>query len=229
MEDRWLTEAVSNNAAWCDAIAASHNLFTSWSESVWWCDQPMPPLYPNIVTLNRGVEIDDTIHGIGSGMSVGWGIKDSYKELDYERLGFSIAFEAQWYCQTPSRTVTDEKNPGTHVETVSNPAELNQWVAAWGGPADIFKSALLENDAVELVYIVLNGKVVSGLATNHSGDSIGISNAFGKAAGILDCIACVSTRNPSKAIVGYGSHTEVAGLSTVGFQAIGDLQIWLRN
>ena len=93
-KDRWLSEAVSNNAVWCDAIAAAHDIAATWSKSVWCCDDPMPPLYPNIVTLHRGAEINKQIRAIDNRLPKGWGIKDSFKELDLSGHGFHVAFEA---------------------------------------------------------------------------------------------------------------------------------------
>lgn len=229
MEDPWLTEAVLNNAAWCSAIAASHGVSVHWSKSSWFCELSMPPLYPNIVTLTSGVDLDEQINAIDSQLPVGWGIKDSYKELNLDGKGFAVAFEAHWYCLKPKRYGLGEKSPSIGVEAVTNQAELKRWATAWGEKSEIFKPPLLLDETVELVYLEKDGRVVSGLATNSSGNSIGISNSFGDPSDILACVASISEKNPMKGIVGYGSKDDVASLSRIGFLAIGDLQIWLRK
>ncbi|MFK7853015.1 MAG: hypothetical protein AB8B79_02835 [Granulosicoccus sp.] len=229
MEDLWLNEAISNNAAWCDAIAASHGISAHRNESVWLSKQPMPPLYPNIVTLRSGAVIDKLIDTINPHLPSGWGIKDSYCELELEVKGFSLAFEAQWYCRLPNQHVTEEKSPNFQVKTVRTPSELDRWAAAWGEGGAIFNPSLLVNNSIELVYVERDGEVVSGLATNQSGDSVGITNAFGPHCDIVSCIASLAGRYPMKGIVGYDGKSEVEALCSIGFKSIGGLQVWLHD
>ncbi len=229
MEDFWLNEAAYNNAAWCNAIAASHGISANWNESAWLCEHLMPPLYPNIVTLRSGALIEDHIDTIGPHLPSGWAIKDSYSELELEGKGFALAFEAQWYWRLPNQHLTEVESPGFQVKTVRTTSELKRWVAAWGEADGIFNSSLLENNSIELIYVERDGVVVSGLATNQSGYSVGISNAFGPLEDVLCCIASVAGRHPMKGIVGYDGKAEVAALSKFGFKEIGNLRIWLRD
>lgn len=229
MVNKWLTEAVSNNAAWCDAIAMSLDLPTHWNESIWMSEYPMPRFYPNIVTLRSGDLIDELIDSIGPRLTPGWGIKDSFSELDLDNKKFVLAFAAHWYCRVPDQDVTGEINQNIRIDTVKDQSELNRWVTAWGDGSGIFKSSLLENSSIELLYVERDEKVVSGLAANLSGDSVGISNAYGPPNEILGCVTSLIKRYPTKGIVGYGSKAEIEALSKVGFQAIGDLRVWLRD
>ena len=116
-----------------------------------------------------------------------------------------------------------------HLKTVQNPSDLSRWVAAWNEGHEVFNPSLLENTTIELVFVERDGKVVSGLATNQSGDSVGISNAFGPLEDIVGCVASVAANYPMKGIVGYDGETEVAALSEIGFKAIGNLRVWLRD
>ncbi len=229
MDDFWLAEAVSNNAAWCNAIAASHGISANWYKSVWLSEHPMPPLYPNIITVKSGALVDDHIDTVGPNLRSGWGIKDSYSELELEGHGFALAFEAQWYCRLPNQHLTEMKNPDFQLKTVRTPSELNRWVAAWGEADGIFNFSLIENNAIELVYVERDGEVVSGLATNQSGDSVGISNAFGPLDDVVCCVASVAGRHPTKGIVGYDGRVEVVALSKIGFKEIGHLRVWLSK
>ena len=88
---------------------------------------------------------------------------------------------------------------------------------------------MLENNSIELVYVERGGEMVSGLAMNQSGDSVGISNAFGSLEDIVCCVALVSRRYPMKGIVGYDGKAEVVALSDIGFKEIGNLRVWLRD
>ncbi len=224
----WLAEAISNNAAWCDAIASSHNVPTSWNESYWMSKHPMPRFYPNIITLKSDTAIDNQIDIIKPQLPSGWGIKDSFAELDLHSNGFSPAFDAHWYCRVPTNGIIDNFKRQHHVHTVKTQLELNRWASAWGDGTDIFNAALLEKQCVELLYIEHHNNIVAGLAINLSGHSVGISNAFGSPNELLSSVASVIEKNPDKGLVGYGDQTEMALLSKIGFRNIGDMRVWER-
>lgn len=224
----WLAEAVSNNAAWCDAIASSHNVPTNWNESVWLSKHLMPRFYPNIITLKNDSVIDKEIDSITPVLPSGWGIKDSFAVLNLGSNGFSVAFEALWYCRVPTNGVIENFKQHHQVQTVKTQLELNRWASAWGDGTDIFNAALLEKQCVELMYVEHHNNIVAGLATNLSGYSVGISNAFGSPNELLSCVASVIEKNPDKGLVGYGDQTEMALLSKIGFRNIGDLRVWER-
>lgn len=189
----------------------------------------MPPLYPNLVTLTRDVDVLERVAELDSGLPPGWGVKDSFKDLELGDQGFSVAFEALWYCRAPGENPTNGTATRISVENVTTQSELNRWEAAWGEQTEVFKPSLLSNDDVELVYVEQDGNLIGGLAANRSGRALGISNAFGQPDGILACIESVGAKHPDKALVGYGSEAELAALSMIGFRGIGELQIWLRN
>ncbi len=189
----------------------------------------MPPLYPNIITLRSGDLIDEYINTIDPHLSLGWGIKDSFSELNLNRNAFTPAFEANWFCRVPEQDVTETYSDGFYLKTVETQSDLDRWVAAWGEGEGIFNLSLLENTDIELIYLERDGKVVSGLATSHSGDSVGISNTFGQSNDILGCVSLVAESHPSKGIVGYDGKAEVVALSNLGFQEIGNLRVWLRS
>lgn len=224
-----LSEAISNNAAWCASIAAAHSTPSLRSESAWVCEQPMPPLYPNIVTLRSDANIDKLITQLDPKLPAGWAIKDSFKNLDLENKGFSAALEACWYCCDSDAVKNDNKRGSAKITNVSNPSELFRWVEAWGEKSEIFRPSLLLDKSVELLYVENNGDIVAGLATNLSGQSVGISNVFGTNEGILQCIHSIGKKHSSKTIVGYGDIAETIFLSKIGFRTIGELQIWIRS
>jgi hypothetical protein len=229
MDNYWLTEAVSNNAAWCDAMAASHDIKTYRDGSIWCSEYPMPSFYPNIVTLRRDVVIDETIDRIVANLPSGWGVKDSFSELSLEGMGFNLAFVAHWYRCLPNHCGNIDNLKNVRVKTVKSDTDLIRWVEAWGDGNEIFTPSLLKNCGIELLYVERNGEVVSGMATNQSEGSIGISNSFGREGDLLGCVATVKEKHPQKGIVGYGDKTEIGILSKVGFEEIGDLKIWLRR
>ncbi len=235
MDDHWLEQAVLNNAAWCDAIATAQGLVTNWSDSVWCCKQPMPRFYPNLITLQRGHDVHARVRAVDQHLdsSLGWGIKDSFKELALAEQGFVAAFDAQWYCRAPDSSSPTEwairRLTGYELETVSDPAAFGQWVEGWGEGAGIFEPQLLDNDAVELRLQKQGGQIVAGFAANRSGDVVGVSNTFGRPDAILAGIVAVIAENPGAGVVGYGSDAQVAALQEVGFRPVGGLRIWTRR
>lgn len=228
MKMQWLQEAITNNAAWCDAIAKSHGMIANWGDAVWFSEHPMPRLYPNLITLSSGASVDEHISTIDSAAPPGWGIKDSYKELTLIDRGFKAVFEAVWYCHLPNQQQSWPNANSPAVKYVTKQDTLDRWVTAWGEGTGIFQPTLLENNDVTLVYTERNGAITGGLATNLSGKSVGISNAFGAPADILECIHAIAKAHPDRGIVGYGDEAEMAMLETVGFQALGELRVWLR-
>jgi len=224
-----LLEAISNNAEWCAAVAESHNIVSSKNDQIWFSEQPMPPLYPNIITLSPEANIDSHIHHIDQQLRVSWGVKDSFKQLHLAHLGVAVAIEAQWYGRTPADRQPKAIKSGVKVEYVKTQLELSRWTNAWGDETQNWKLSLLADEAIELLYCQHNNQIVSGLATNLSGTSLGISNAFGSPDGILNCIEVISDKHPSKPIVGYGDKSELGALKNIGFRELGDLQIWLKR
>ena len=227
MKNDWLAEAINNNAAWCDAVATSHGINASWINSVWYTENTMPPLYPNIITLEAEAEIHEFIDAIESRIPQGWGIKDSYAEFDLIGRGFKLAFKALWYYREPFQVIPDARAHGAQLKSVRTQSELDRWTTAWGEGKEIFKLSLLENTSIELVYLERKEEIVAGMAVNQSGESVGISNIFGQQQEIIGCVSAVIDTHPAKGIVGYGDRDELVALSAIGFQDIGELQVWL--
>lgn len=229
MDNHWLKEAVINNADWCDAMATAHGIATRYNEYVWATECSMPRFYPNVITLQRGMLIDELVDSIAANLPAGWGVKDSFDELRLDVLGFKSAFQAHWYCRPPGNYETKYKESKFNIRTVNSEADLRNWVSGWGQGDGIFNSSIVADDSVELIYATQDGDVVSGLAINHSAGSVGISNSFGTADALLDCLIRVVEKYSSKGIVGYGDKKEAETLSVFGFEKIGDLRVWLKD
>ncbi len=241
MKIDWLSEAIANNAEWCNAIAASHGIQAQWKNGCWFSEKPMPPFYPNLVTVTKNADVSYELKAINHQGLHGWGIKDSYKTLDLTGHDFSVAFEAQWYGRPPGQSAlidaSDKPRTGLRkftssesgVQQVMNPTQLVRWVEAWADSAMVFKDTLLSNRSVELLYTTEESETVSGLAMNISGQCVGISNLFGTTDGILRCIEHIVDQYPNRGVVGYGDEDEVARLSAADFVVLGELLVWVRN
>ena len=53
MDKSWISEAVWNNAVWCDVVCATHGRPGDFPDGFWICRQKAPPFYPNLITLDK--------------------------------------------------------------------------------------------------------------------------------------------------------------------------------
>src|SRR4029453_1798166 len=96
-------DAARNNALWCDAMARAHGRAGELAAAHWLCREPMPPFYPNLVTLDASQRALDDVRALRQSLPAGFGVKDSFSALSLERESFRLAFEAEWLGR--SRTV----------------------------------------------------------------------------------------------------------------------------
>lgn len=227
-----LETAILNNIAWCEAIARSHGLPSERHTDAWLCRQPMPPFYPNLVTLNSTQAQLERIANLAEQLPVGWGVKDSYKILDLQPLNFDLKFEAQWYAREPDAQWPNHPQMNLKVQKVQTETDLAAWVQAWGEtPLDtpIFVPQILEDDNVEFLFIAQDQEIIAGMVANRSECALGISNSFGNSQGIVACVRSLAMQYKHLTIVGYGSTEEIAFLRRFGFEAIGELRIWTKG
>lgn len=198
------SDAVRNNAEWCDLVCRANGLATRWNTNVWKCERRSPPFYPDAVTLSPAATAAEVLTGIDS--SAGCSIKDSFACLEFE--GFRILFEAQWIRRAPRDTAVEWKRlesmrawPAIHPDVFANPS-----VTALGA---------YEGDTL-----------VGGAIANLTGSVVGISNVFGEWARAADA---VSGCFPGVPIVGYESGAELDAALGSGFEATGPLRVWLRD
>jgi hypothetical protein len=216
--------AVLNNADWCAAMAAAHGLASRRTARAWLCDAPMPPFYPNAVTLAPGLDPPALVADLPRGLPGGWGLKDSFRDLDLAGHGFAPLFDAEWMARAPGVPWPAAEAP---VVPVTAPDRLARWAAAWGeAGARIFVPALLADPRVGFFAVEAAGGTVAGLAVMRSAGVLGFSNAFGAPG---DLAACLRALGADAAIVGYGSPEEVAGLAPLGFRPTGPLRIWAKR
>jgi hypothetical protein len=228
----WLDKAVVNNADWCECVARSHGIKCARDAGTWMCSQKMPPLYPNLVTLDSGESQLEKIQHLDKQLPKGWSVKDSYGCLDLQPLGFKNIIESAWYLREPGiawPTLAESPMP---VQRVSSSKDLGRWVDAWGETPDgdrIFVAEILENAAVQHLFVEEDQEITAGLAVNMGASVVGISNIFGSSQGINSCILSVCENNQDLGVVGYGSSSETKFLRRFAFRTIGHLRIWLRE
>jgi hypothetical protein len=222
--------AVTNNTLWCDSVARAHGRTAHFTVAGWICAEPMPPFYPNLVTIGADIEARRIQHAmieqlLGASLPDGWGVKDSYACLDLGSFGFHELLDAHWYARTPGALAP----PREHIRIARDRDELSTWVDAWGetprGGA-VFPDTLLNDSSVRFLFAP---DVRAGLIAAGGGDTIGIGNAFGHHDGVVACIAWLVQAFPAVTIVGWGDRAEVERLQSLGFRALAPMRVWLMG
>ena len=118
--------AVRNNAAWVDAVARSQGVATRRDGRALRADGPMPPFYPNLMTLDPTLDAPALVADPPRGAAAGWGLKDSFAALDLTPEGFVPAFDATWIA-------CDAAPAGAGALRLATPDGLARWTRGWGG------------------------------------------------------------------------------------------------
>nr|WP_314095456.1 hypothetical protein [uncultured Shinella sp.] len=168
--------AVENNVAWCRTICAAHSLSEVRTNAIWANLSSSPRYYPNIITTARGAQ-EESVQLIRrlrqERIASGWGIKDSYADLDLSEQGLFPLTEACWY--GGFATVT----PVADWKRVKTEAELRAWVNVWGNSEGVqFPSGLLGDPRIAFWYKGAGDVINAGFVTFDAGISVGISNWF---------------------------------------------------
>jgi hypothetical protein len=240
-----LIQAIHNNAVWCDTICRAHGIPGEFHTHVWLNRKPVPPYYPNAVTLSGKPGIADQMRAIqnliGDESSAGLAVKDSFDLLDLAPFGFHALFEAMWIWRAPLMPIPTTISDRIQFTIVQQPDELAQWETAWAGfPANekltpekrIFLPYLLADRDVMFIAAYRDQQLVGGAIANCTGDVVGISNQFapsGEAAIYwTGCIATMMSKYPDRPIVGYERGTDLELAQRLGFEAIRPLRVWVR-
>ncbi|SDY68081.1 hypothetical protein SAMN05421504_106363 [Amycolatopsis xylanica] len=207
-----LTEAVHNNARWCDLVCRANANPGEFTSLAWTAKSRTPLYYPDAVTLDPAATAADVLPGID--VSSGCSIKDSFATLDLE--GFEVLFTATWITCRPS--------PGPSAWTVVRDPEALR-TANFG--LEVFPV----DDSVFVLGDLDGDHWRGGAIVNLSGEVAGLSNLFttgdlGEAwSGVT---AAIATRFPERPIVGYEHGDDLTAAWAAGFKPLGDLRVWLK-
>ena len=221
-----LLSAVRNNAEWCELVAHSHGVHGQWLGQAWRTNIRMPPLYPNAVSIESGIQ-KEILADIAAELPENCAWKDSFAELELTEYGFNILFEANWLALTDSLSGETAMRPASFVTSSD---ELAKWIAAWGETPigkTIFLPELL-GSKVRFIFCKNGEKISSGLIANHSVNSVGISNWFGNFKEISQCIRRAYEWAEGLPLVCYSSDSELKEMQERGFKELGNLRVWVR-
>ncbi|MEV4950293.1 hypothetical protein [Streptomyces sp. NPDC053755] len=225
-----ITDAVRNNAEWCEAMCRAHGRPGAFAPQAWTNSRRTPPYYPDAVTLTAEASARDVLDGIDRG-APGASVKDAFARLDLAADGFRILFEARWIHRPAGLPVPSVRAAWRPVRT---PAELAAWAAAWSGgdpdEAALFRPALLADPATTIVAgYGPDHRIVGGAVLSDSGPVTGVSNLFA-AEGTDPAEAwagCLSLPDATRPVVGYESGDDLPPALSLGFRETGPLRVWL--
>ncbi|EAR09883.1 hypothetical protein [Reinekea blandensis] len=222
-----LLKAVQNNADWCDAVARAHGLRPQTLGGVWFCPDPMPSTYPNLITLTPGVFNSALINDLRPDNGAAWYIKDSFAEQTRHHHNYQQLFKAHWYvCE--SRFEVRETAAYESLYQAQSVKELELWVAAWqemtGNDTD-FPADLLDDGRIRFVWLGGAEQAQCGAVLFGSHDVMGLTNLFGDPADLQRLIRIIQLNFPGQTLAGYGDQAELTLLKPFGFRTLGALTV----
>lgn len=227
MEDR-LSDAVQNNARWCDLVCRSVGIPTETTRSLWVARGRSPLLYPDAITLSPFCTADEVDRAVVAGPGA-CSVKDSFAALDLEQHGFEVLFEARWFCRPPA--VPADTAPA-NWGVVESDVELTEWLLAAGDRVAVPDQALRDPRVRVLAAKGRHG-IEAGAIAHQTGSIVGVSNVFGHAvsdpATWTELSVAIAATFPSLPLVGYEQGDSLQAALDSGFEGIGALRVWLRT
>ncbi|MDT9690761.1 hypothetical protein Q5762_20920 [Streptomyces sp. P9(2023)] len=230
-----ITEAVLNNAVWCEAMCRAHGSPGAFGPRAWTNARRTPLYYPDAVTLTADASVRDVLEGVDGidRSSPGASVKDSFARLDLSAEGFQPLFEARWI-HRPAGLPAPATPDGERWRVIDTPAELGDWARAWSGgdpdEAALFRTELLADPATTVVAgYGTDGRIVGGAVLSESGRVTGVSNVFTADGSdpATTWAGCLGLVRDGRAVVGYESGDDLPPARAAGFEELGALRVWL--
>lgn len=220
--------AALDNASLCAAMWRAHGLSVERACGYVACSDTPPRFYPNVVTVDPAVDTRDQVRSIAERAvrsSGAFSVKDSYRTLALDGVGFEPLFEAQWIHRTAGAATGAMRLDWRPVTEASG---LGAWEAAWRGGADeppLFLPAFLQAPGVTMLAGWADRAIEAGCIVTATTTVAGLSNVFGDPS---EAIMASAKTVPDRDLVGYESGDALAAALAAGFEAVGDLVVWRR-
>jgi hypothetical protein len=220
--------AAVNNGALCAAMWGAHGLGVERVDGWIACSGTPPRFYPNVVTVDPKIDPQDQIRSIAGRTARASGaffVKDSYRVLALDSLGFEPLFDARWIHRAAGLAVGATR---LKWRAVTDAEELEAWEAGWSGGADeppLFLPAFLARPRITMLAGRVDSAIVAGCIITATGAVAGLSNVFGDP---LEAISAATMTFSGRDLVGYENGEALAGALAAGFQTVGDLVVWKR-
>jgi hypothetical protein len=220
--------AVLDNAALCVAMWRAHGLEVERVDGCVACSGTPPRFYPHVVTVDPTVDPRDQMRFIAECALRARGafcVKDSYRALALDNLGFEPLFDGAWIHRRAERVAAPTRLFWRRVE---DDDELARWEAAWSGGAPgprLFVPAFLAGPEVTILAGMAEDAVVAGGVVTMTGAEAGLSNVFGDA---MEVIRAAAATVLGRDLVGYETGDALAAALVAGFETVGALRVWKR-
>lgn len=119
---------------------------------------------------------------------------------------------------------------------MQDPDGFAVWESAWrgpDGPQNVLRSDLLRTSRVSVLAAQIEDRIVGGAVLCRSAKVVGVSNVFSEVAIRSEVwrglVALAEALSPGVPLVGYESGDALDAARTEGFEAVGPLQVWLRD
>jgi hypothetical protein len=235
-----LQKAILNNNDLYEAVFSAQNINFNRRRSVWYSLEKTPPLYSNLVTVSEDWKPDEIFGLIDANFKrenwESWSIKDSFAALDLNNFGFKKLFDANWFYLEAARFTPTGNSLNIVYKIVNSKELLADWRTAWDADEQlgkkIFLPAMLNDPKIHFLAGYNGEKIVTGCLINKTADVFGISNFFAPDSNTeywSEIIKFIHKRIKFTGIVGYERKDLIKKLQPLGFEATGDLTVWLRE
>ena len=217
--------AVDASRRWYDDVFALHSIPVRVERGLWWALGPPPPFHSAAKTLVPGVETDRVLRAVDA-----WehcSVADSFGDLELDRCGFDLLFEATWVHRAPSEHAAGKLPTGWSL--VDTTEALAEWSVAHDYE-DVLPPAVLDHPRFQILACHRGGRLVGGGVTHRGDGDVGLSNAWGAGAATEsgDLLAAASALHPGQELTDYEQGAELEALLAAGFSALGPQRVWIR-
>jgi hypothetical protein len=219
--------AICDNVELCAAVCRTHGIASRVEDGFWRTLAPAPPFYPDLITTGVEVPSDRVAEVLVERGDAS--VKDSFAALDLAQFGFEVLFRAEWIWLQPGSSAAASDFDWRPITT---PGELEEWRAAHGSAGSILPALLPEAGLTVLLGRGTPGSVIGAVISDLAG-VIGVSNVFSNGltsdAVWRELVTHLRVSWPELPVVGYESGDELAAATSVGFEPIGPLQVWIKR
>ncbi len=235
--------AIKNNINLYETIFKSNKVEFTKTRELFYSFRKTPHLHSNIITVSKKWQPELNFKKVDENYRKEkwdeWTIKDSFKELKLEDFGFKKLFDAEWLYLKTDNFLLKKKNTNIFYHIIRDEKYLEKWIIAWNNQErekfgkKTFKKILLKNkDLYFIAGFNKNKKLISGGLVNRKGKTLGISNFFSSKREIEDfsnLTAFIIHSIKCSAIVGYERLEMSKKLRKIGFNAVGQLRVWIKK
>lgn len=225
--DSRLILAIAASRRWYDDIFTLHHRLASTDGRMWIAESPPPPWHSAVKTLSPDVEIDEVVAAMTG--HAGGSVADSFGNLDLERRGFSLLFEATWVHHA---AIAHATWPDGWV-VVQDPILLAEWCRRHDY-SGVLLPEVLESPSFHVLAKIEDGMPTAG-AVVHDADAVtGLTNMWTSrelltADDVRQLLACAAVIRPGRGVVDYARGDELDVLVSVGYERLGPQRVWVGN